>query len=177
MICFYRQPGTMSVSSGEPEDGITISTSRPIASSMTSGAVFLAENELFDKVLVKETSKSTRKFSVTVKVADGSTLRSVSNGKNETIDFEDYRKDSSASLDPASEPAATTCCSKKTKKYVCNVTVVLSLIVVVCLYSLGIIFFYTDVPKNENFDANAHRNELTLQLEQCLMLLVSVVLV
>ena len=169
------------MSSGEPEDGITIFTSpiaEPIASSITSGAVFLAENELFDKAPVKEASKSSIKFSVTVKVADGSTLRSDSNGtlKSETIDFGDHRKDSSTSLDPAGQPpAATTCCSKKTKKYVCNVAVVLSLIVVVCLYSLGIIFFYADVPKNENFDANALRNELTLQLEQCLTLLVSVV--
>ena len=144
---------------------VTLTQPGSIPSSITSG-VLMAENELFDKVYVKETEKKTKSLSISV-----ATL----NDKDQTDYHNHYHRDhrmssSTRRLDDDQDEKPCLCCSKKTKEYICNFAVVMSLIVVVCLYSLGIVFFYTDVPKNEDFYDETLRNSLIDQLELCLEL-------
>lgn len=157
------------------ENGIYSITQPAFPSSITSRAVLMAENELFDEVCVKEeakkSSKDTKALTITISDSNGIGLHS----KDEADCHDDQypqRKISSARLDPtgSTSEGAASCCSKKTKKYICNALVVISLIVVVALYSLGIVFFYTDVPENENFDYDKLRDEILDQLELCLEL-------
>lgn len=143
------------------ENGV-YSVTQPIPSSITSGAVLMAENELFDQVYVKENTKNTKKISISD--CNGTAVDS----EDGTVDYHHYhrRKTSSAQeLDPGEE--ATLYCSKRTKKNICNILVVISLIAVVCLYSLGIVFFYTNVPENENIDYETQSSALLNQLNQC----------
>ena len=143
------------------ENGVYCITQPGIPSSITSG-VLMAENELFDQVYVKDTDKRTKSISISV-----STL----NDKDQTnYDNYHHKMSSTRRLDDQDENSSVLCCSKKTKKYICNFAFVASLIVVVCLYSLGIVFFYTDVPKNEDFYDDALRNSLINQLDLCLSL-------
>lgn len=151
------------MSNGALENGVYSATKPGIPSSITSGAVLMAENELFDRVYVKETDKKTK--SLTINISNGVALE----GKEETdCNNQHRRKISSARLSSPDEEAAAPCCSKKTKQYIRNVVVVIAVMVVVGLYSLGIIFFYTDVPENDNFEYETVRNHLLNQLEFCL---------
>ena len=145
------------------ENGVYCVT-QPIPSSITSG-VLMAENELFDQVYVKETNNRTKSLSISVCTLDR-------DDKDQTDYHNNYHHkiSSTARLDQDEKPTSFLCCSKKTKEYICNFAVILSIIVVVCLYSLGIVFFYTDVPKNEDFYDDALRNNLINQLELCLAL-------
>ena len=155
------------------ENGIYSITQPAFPASITSRAVLMAENELFDQVYVKEeakkSSKDTKELTITISDSNGIGLHS----KDEAdCHDEQYpqRKISSARLDQTGIEGAASCCSKKTKKYICNALVVISLIVVVGLYSLGIVFFYTDVPENENFNYDNLRDEMLDRLELCLEL-------
>lgn len=141
---------------------VTLTQPGSIPSSITSG-VLMAENELFDKVYVKETDKRTKSLSISVSTLDDKDQTNYNN-YHHTISSSTKRLDDEADEKPC------LCCSKKTKQYICNFAVVLSLIVVVCLYSLGVVFFYTDVPKNEDFYDDTLRNSLIDQLELCLEL-------
>jgi len=146
------------------ENGV-YSATQPIPSSITSTGVLMAENELFDRVFVSETIKDTKSNtkSLSIKASNGSIPDSVeANGHHDHY----HRKNSSSAVLDSAEDSPTFC-SKTTKKYICNFIVMASLVVVVCLYSLGIVFFYTDIPKNDGFDTDATRNNLTIQLEQC----------
>lgn len=153
------------------ENGIYSITQPAFPSFITSGAVLMAENELFDQVCVKDevkaSSKNTEK-SLTISDSNGVVLHN----KDEPDYLDPYpqRKISSTRLNSAGIEAPTSCCSTKTKKYICNVIVVASLIVVVGLYSLGIVFFYTDIPENENFDYDTLRDDILDELELCLEL-------
>ena len=153
------------------ENGLYSVTQPAFPSSITSGAVLMAENELFDQICVKDevmgSSKNTKK-STTISNSNGIVLHN----KDEADYLDQYpqRKISSTRLDPAGVEGATSCCSKKSKKNICNVLVVVSIIVVVGLYSLGIVFFYTDVPENENFDYDTVRDDILDELELCLEL-------
>lgn len=141
------------------ENGV-YTTTNAIPSSITSGAVFMAENELFDQVYVKETAKTTKSLSIS------SSNGVVLNGKDDSDYHNHYqRKISSVRLDP--DERSTSRCSKIAKKYICNTVVLILLIAVAGMYSLGIIFFYTNVPENENFDYDTVRNDLLDQLELC----------
>ena len=151
---------------------VTMTQSDDVPSSITSGGVLMVENELFDQMYVKEPSKST-KSSVSINIPNAIPL---DDDKDQT-DFHNQRHRSSSTikLDTSTlkhdvESSACLRCSKKTKEYICNFAVVISLIVVVGLYSLGIVFFYTDVPENESFYDEALRNSLINQVELCLAL-------
>ena len=141
---------------------VTLTQPGAIPSSITSG-VLMAENELFDKVYVKETDKRTKSLSISVSTLDDKDQTNYNNYHDRRISSSTKRLD-----DQDEKPCL--CCSKKTKEYICTFAVVMSLIVVVCLYSLGIVFFYTDVPKNEDFYDDTLRSSLIDQLELCLEL-------
>lgn len=138
-----------------------------IPSSITSGAMLMAENELFDQVFVpNEPTKNTK--SLPINGTNGITV----DGKEEAVHHDNghvRHKESTVRLH-VDEESTTTCCNKKTKGHICAAVVMISLVLVICLHALGIVFFYTDVPKNENFDYYEQRTGLLNNLELCLAL-------
>ena len=150
------------------ENGV-YSVTQPISSSINSGGL-MAENELFDQVYIKETNSKTKSLTLSFQIAQAADEKN-----HQTINDNDFykRKISSAELNPSRvhhDEEATSCCGKKTKHCIWNIVVLISLIAVVGLYSLGIVFFYTNVPENEDFFDDKLRERLVNQLELCLEL-------
>ena len=148
------------------ENGV-YSVTQPIPSSITSG-VLMAENELFDQVFIKETNSKSKSLTLNVPIVPA-------DEKDQAVNHNDYyrRKISSTELNPSRvhyDEESTSCCGKKTKHCIWNIVVVISLIAVVGLYSLGIVFFYTNVPENEDFFDDKLRESLLNELELCLEL-------
>jgi len=145
-------------SCAQQEDGLLFPVIIP--SSVTSEAVLFAENQLFDTVVTyeKETDKKNSKKFTSVKVSNGTT-----SGKEE---YHYPCKGSAAELELG---GGATCCNKKAKKWCCHLTVAVTLLTIIGFFTLPIIFFYVDVPENDDFSQSKGEN-LTHLLELCLAL-------
>lgn len=134
-----------------------VSSPTVIPSSVTSGAVLFAENELFDNVVYEnEVSKERNKKQAapSLKVSNGGTIT----GRDQ-YDYD--RRGSRTALEPT---GVSKCCSKR---WCCNVTVVMSLLTIIALFTLPIIFYYVDTPENDDYSQD-DADDLLRLLETCL---------
>jgi len=137
----------LSMDTGKLENGSYTqregSPTTPLPSpSTTFAAVLYVENEIFDVSCQKEV----RKNKVTSIV--------VPNGSSTCKSGEEFDYHQRKSLPVELETGDTTCCSKETKKWCCNLTVAVTLLTIIGLFTLPIIFYYVDVPENQGFDIN-----------------------
>jgi len=136
------------------ENGTT--TPAPPDIPVTSGAVLYAENELFDEVAYEnEVSKKTNKKVTSIRVSIGST------SSKEEYDY--HRKGSVEQL----EPGDAACCNKKAKKWCCNMTVAVLMLMITVSFTLPLVFYYVDIPQNEDFSQN-EADDIVELLKLCL---------
>lgn len=139
---------------GELENGsytqCESSPTSPLPSSpATFAAVYYVENEIFDHISCQKEVHSKKKVTSIV----------VPNGCKSGEEFDYHqRKNFPVEL----EPGGSTCCSKETKRWCCNITVAATLLTIIGLFTLPIIFFYVDVPENHNsqFDSDISLGDL-----------------
>jgi len=140
------------------ENGPTSPTSPVFSTSVTPGAVLFAENQLFDQVAYeKEVSKKTSKKITSIRVSNGST------SSREECDYP--RRGSVEELEPGRSDA--TYFNKNSKKWCCNLTVAVLMLVIIVSFTLPLVFYYVDVPENDDF-SQREANDIVKLLELCL---------
>jgi len=140
------------------ENGPTSPASPVFSTSVTPGAVLFAENELFDQVAYeKEVSKKTSMKITSVRVSNGST--------SSREEYGYLRRGSVEELEPGRSDA--TYCNKNAKKWCCNLTVVVSMLTIIVSFTLPLVFYYVNVPENDDF-SQREADDIIKLLELCL---------